>query len=324
VAGAPDHRHRDRRGVGGAHHVAEYESLVNPGRGVPPGITALTGITSDMVADAPYFEHVADAVEERLRGRVFVAHNAMFDWGFVSRELTDALGDAPDVPRLCTVRLARRLVPELRRRNLDVVCRHFGVPIHARHRAHGDALATARVLLRLLDEAAGRGIEDLDARVVRPHAGSGAASIRTSSGCRHLPHHTTEGHDPRDPGPAPQPDDHGRLHPDPRPRGRPAVARRRRHVRRGAEAAVGEAHPRRRPEPHSRSRSAACWSRLPTRWCSSTRGSATRRTRSSARSTAYGTRATHAPRGRHPGRGLRARRTSTSSSTPTSTSTTRG
>lgn len=148
--------------VAGGRITAEYESLVNPGRGVPPGITALTGITTDMVADAPYFEHVAEAVEERLRGRVFVAHNAMFDWGFVSRELTDALGDAPDVPRLCTVRLARRLVPELRRRNLDVVCRHFGVPIHARHRAHGDALATARVLLRLLDEAAGLGIEDLE------------------------------------------------------------------------------------------------------------------------------------------------------------------
>ncbi len=148
--------------VAGGRITAEYESLVNPGRGVPPGITALTGITTDMVSDAPYFEHVAEAVEERLRGRVFVAHNAMFDWGFVSRELTDALGDAPDVPRLCTVRLARRLVPELRRRNLDVVCRHFGVPIHARHRAHGDALATARVLLRLLDEAAGLGIEDLE------------------------------------------------------------------------------------------------------------------------------------------------------------------
>lgn len=147
--------------VAGGEVVAEYESLVNPGRGVPPAITSLTGITTDMVRGAPYFEHVADEIAERLRGRVFVAHNAMFDWGFVSRELVDARGDAPDVPRLCTVRLARRLVPELKRRNLDVVCRHFGVPIHARHRAHGDALATARVLLRLLDEAAGLGLEDL-------------------------------------------------------------------------------------------------------------------------------------------------------------------
>ena len=57
--------------------------------------------------------------------------------------------------------MCRRLVSGLRRRNLDEVTRHFGVEIHARHRAHGDALATARVLLRLLDEASGRGIEDL-------------------------------------------------------------------------------------------------------------------------------------------------------------------
>lgn len=147
--------------LGGAV-VDEYETLVNPGRAVPPAITALTGITTPMVAPAPYFEHVADEIRARLAGRVFVAHNATFDWGFVSSELLRANVDVPDVPRVCTVRMCRRLVPALRRRNLDVVTRHFGVDVHARHRAHGDALATARVLLRLLDEAAGRGIEDLE------------------------------------------------------------------------------------------------------------------------------------------------------------------
>lgn len=147
--------------VRGGRIVDEYETLVNPGRGVPPAIAALTGITTEMVAGAPYFDHVADEIERRITGRVFVAHNATFDWGFVSAELVRAMGDAPDVPKLCTVRMCRRLVPQLRRRNLDVVTRHFGVEIHARHRAYGDALATARVLLRLLDEAAGRGIEDL-------------------------------------------------------------------------------------------------------------------------------------------------------------------
>lgn len=145
----------------GGEIVDEYESLVNPGRALPPMITGLTGITTEMVTGAPYFDHIADEVDRRLRGRVFVAHNAMFDWGFVSTELLRTNGDAPDVPRICTVRMCRRLVSELRRRNLDEVTRHFGVEIHARHRAHGDALATARVLLRLLDEASGRGIEDL-------------------------------------------------------------------------------------------------------------------------------------------------------------------
>jgi DNA polymerase-3 subunit epsilon len=141
--------------------VDEYETLVNPGQGVPGAITALTGITSAMLAPAPWFEHVAHEVAERLEGRVFVAHNATFDWSFVSSELVSATGQAPDVPRLCTVRMARRLVTRLRHRNLDELSRHFGVEIHARHRAYGDALATARVFLRLLDEASGRGIDDL-------------------------------------------------------------------------------------------------------------------------------------------------------------------
>jgi DNA polymerase-3 subunit epsilon len=96
-----------------------------------------------------------------LEGRVFVAHNVAFDWSFVSFQLADSLGEIPESPRLCTVQLARRLAPGLKRRNLDSVASHFGVPIHARHRAHGDALATARVLLRLLDEARGRGVRDL-------------------------------------------------------------------------------------------------------------------------------------------------------------------
>lgn len=145
----------------GGEIVDEWYSLVNPGRQIPPMITALTGISNEMAQGAPFFDHIADQVTERLTGRAFVAHNVTFDWGFVHGELIRTAGDAPEVPRLCTVRMCRRLVPALRRRNLDVVTRHFGIDIHARHRAHGDALATARVLLRLLDEARGRGIEDL-------------------------------------------------------------------------------------------------------------------------------------------------------------------
>jgi DNA polymerase-3 subunit epsilon len=145
----------------GGEVVDEYKTLVNPGRRIPGMITSLTGITNEMVEGAPYFEHIADDIAERLHGSVFVAHNAPFDWGFVSGELTRTLGDVPQVPRLCTVRMTRRLVPTLRHRNLDVVTRHFGVRVHDRHRAYGDALATARVFIRLLDEAMGRGIEDL-------------------------------------------------------------------------------------------------------------------------------------------------------------------
>jgi DNA polymerase III epsilon subunit family exonuclease len=147
--------------VRGGSIVDEFQTLLNPGHAIPREITALTGIAAHMVHEAPYFDHVASEVQERLEGRVFVAHNATFDWSFVSAELVSALGDAPSMPKLCTVRMCRRLVPQLRHRNLDVVSRHFGIEIHERHRAYGDALATARVLIRLLDEASGRGIEDL-------------------------------------------------------------------------------------------------------------------------------------------------------------------
>ena len=147
--------------VRGGEIVDEFQTLINPGRRIPTGITALTGITDEMVARAPYFDEVAESVLRRLEGRVFVAHNVAFDWGFVSGELVRTLGEAPEAVRLCTVRMVRRLVPGLRHRNLDVVTRHFGVPIEGRHRAYGDALATARVFLRLLDEARGRGLDDV-------------------------------------------------------------------------------------------------------------------------------------------------------------------
>jgi DNA polymerase-3 subunit epsilon len=155
--------------VAGGAVVDEYSTLVNPGRAIMPMVSALTGITAGMVMDAPYFEHVAGEVAERLRGRVFVAHNAAFDHRFVRQELIEALGDAPSSPTLCTVQLARGLVPRLRRRNLDALASHFGVRIHSRHRAYGDALATALVFLRLLDEATLQGIHDLEAlrRVLR-------------------------------------------------------------------------------------------------------------------------------------------------------------
>jgi DNA polymerase-3 subunit epsilon len=141
--------------------ASDFQTLVNPGRPIPSRIAALTGITDDMVAGAPFFEDVAEELLGRLEGRVFVAHNVSFDWSFVSAQLGDSLGEVPVGPRLCTVQMSRRLAPELTRRNLDSVATYFNVPIHARHRAYGDAMATARVLLRLLDEARLQGIRDL-------------------------------------------------------------------------------------------------------------------------------------------------------------------
>ena len=135
-----------------------FESLVNPGRPIPPRIVSLTGITDGLVSEAPPFEQIADPVLAALAGRVFVAHNARFDWRFVEAELERARGGILRPPRLCTVRLTRALVPELERRNLDSVIHFFGIETDRRHRAAGDAVATAQVLRRLLQRAETSGI----------------------------------------------------------------------------------------------------------------------------------------------------------------------
>lgn len=140
--------------------VAEWSTLVDPGRPVPPFVARLTGISDPMVAGAPPFRAVADRFLELLGGAPFVAHNAVFDWRFVNAELLRERGGRLTNARLCTVRLARRLMPGVRRRNLDALAHVFGIPIEGRHRALGDARATARILGRLLDAAVERGIED--------------------------------------------------------------------------------------------------------------------------------------------------------------------
>ena len=127
-----------------------YTRLVNPERSIPAFITGLTHISWDMVKDAPPFRDIAENISERLTGHVFTAHNAAFDWGFVSEELSRSAGRRLSGPRLCTVRLARVLLPELSRRSLDHVTQHFGIEVSARHRAEGDAVATAHCLLQLL------------------------------------------------------------------------------------------------------------------------------------------------------------------------------
>lgn len=139
-----------------------FDSLINPERAIPPAITAITHITWSMVKDAPRFRDVCDQLLGVLEGHVFVAHNAGFDWRFIAAEVERATRRPLEGRTLCTVRLARRLVPQLRRRNLDSVAHHFGIDIVARHRAGGDAVATAHILLRLLDAARGLGCASLD------------------------------------------------------------------------------------------------------------------------------------------------------------------
>ena len=139
-----------------------FETLINPQRPIPPAVTRLTRITWDMVRSAPTIRDVAPRIADVLRGHLFVAHNAAFDWRFVSSELSRYAGQEVSGEKLCTVKLARAVVPNIRRRSLDSLAYYYGIENHARHRAGGDALATAKVLLRLLDAARDRGCETLE------------------------------------------------------------------------------------------------------------------------------------------------------------------
>lgn len=130
--------------------VDRFETLVNPDQEIPPFIQGLTGITPDMVADAPTIDEAMRRFWEFLGDDVFVAHFAPFDFRFLSTVTKKLLGEGLGNAQLCTCRLARKLLPQLRRKNLDSVCEYFNISIQSRHRAMGDAEATAHILLAFL------------------------------------------------------------------------------------------------------------------------------------------------------------------------------
>lgn len=118
--------------------VREWQQLVNPQTRISPFIENLTGISNAMVAAAPPFAEVAEAALQRLRGRLFIAHNARFDYGFLKNEFK-RLGIDFRAPVLCTVKLSRALYPEHQRHNLDSLIERHGLQAAARHRALADA-----------------------------------------------------------------------------------------------------------------------------------------------------------------------------------------
>jgi DNA polymerase-3 subunit epsilon len=141
--------------------VEEWSSLVNPGCPIPGGVTAITGIDDDMLASAPRFEELEHAIRSRLMGRLFVAHNAGFDYGFLRTEFR-RIGVRYSAPRLCTVRLSRTLFPDEHGHSLDALIGRLALACDARHRA----LPDARVLPALLAAfEAGAGRVRLDAAV---------------------------------------------------------------------------------------------------------------------------------------------------------------
>jgi len=139
--------------IAGLRAVAHFQTLVDPGVPIPAAITALTGIDRQIVDGAPDLERAIRSFRTWVGpgpGVAFVAHNAPFDARFVRRAFA-AHGLPPwPGPIFCTRRLARRLVPDLPRFDLDSLSARFGIANRWRHRALGDAEAAARALLELL------------------------------------------------------------------------------------------------------------------------------------------------------------------------------
>lgn len=129
--------------------VDEFTALINPECSIPPFITQLTGITNEMVKDAPKFYQVAKEIVEFLEGTIFVAHNVFFDFNVLKNEFKE-LGYDFKIEKLCTVRLARANIPGHASYSLGRICAELGIKIEGRHRAMGDALATVELFKRIL------------------------------------------------------------------------------------------------------------------------------------------------------------------------------
>jgi DNA polymerase-3 subunit epsilon len=126
--------------------LEKFSTLLNPQRSIPPNISRLTGITPEMVMDAPYFVDIAEELERFLDGAIFVAHNVEFDYGFIAREFR-RIGWSFRMPKLCTCASMRRLYPGRKSYSLDKLCRDFGISLTNHHRALCDAEAAAELLL---------------------------------------------------------------------------------------------------------------------------------------------------------------------------------
>ncbi|TRZ82543.1 MAG: 3'-5' exonuclease [Sediminibacterium sp.] len=147
----------------GVEVTGKYVTLINPRHKIPPFIVNMTGISDEMVAGAPLFEEVAPQIFNLLNGRVFVAHNVSFDYSFVHYLLVKS-GFQWSAPKLCTIKLSRRVFPGLVKYGLGSLTRDLGIKIEGRHRAWGDAAATAQVLTMAIQKEGMQPIHNLLAK----------------------------------------------------------------------------------------------------------------------------------------------------------------
>lgn len=157
----------------GAEVIDQFETLINPLQPIPYFIQTMTGITDEMVVNAPAFKEVAPQLFALLNDKVFVAHNVNFDFSFLKHQLAEC-GFQLNARKLCTVRLSRKVFPGLPSYSLGNICRSLEIQVSNRHRAGGDARATVQLLDLLLRHDALPHIEQF---------------LKKSSGEQYLPLH---------------------------------------------------------------------------------------------------------------------------------------
>ena len=144
----------------GERLVDTFSTLINPQVPIPIFIQSLTGISNAMVSQAPVFDEVAASIYSLLHNKVFVAHNVNFDYSFVKHKLA-AAGYNLDCNKLCTVRMARKLLPGYPSYSLGKLCRSLDIHIEERHRATGDAMATVKLFEKILANDVGGEIKNM-------------------------------------------------------------------------------------------------------------------------------------------------------------------
>ena len=135
----------------GSKVIDSFETLINPQQDIPIYIQTLTGISDEMVRNAPLFDEVAPKIYGLLNDKIFVAHNVNFDFSFVRHQLAQS-GFTLESKKLCTVRMSRKIIPGLASYSLGKLCSALRIPLNDRHRAGGDAAATALLLKLLLEK----------------------------------------------------------------------------------------------------------------------------------------------------------------------------
>lgn len=132
--------------------IDTYSSLINPGSQIPYQITLLTGITNEDVLNAPYFEDIIDEIDFFISGSILVAHNLPFDLSFLKSEYLRAGKEIGEIPKVCTLKLARKIYPALPSKSLGNVVKFLKIKHRHVHRALGDASATAKILDKMLTQ----------------------------------------------------------------------------------------------------------------------------------------------------------------------------